>query len=255
MKICQFTQSELELLRRECNFTDIESKCFEAKAKDCSDVQLAMSLNISESSVAVIMRRVRNKIAIVLRHNVQQLDNSPSNGCDRGCPNIVYHTMAEWARIPDYLSTKGVMYVYADYRTENGVNIPRIKFGDGVNPLSEVPFATMSITDDDMSYWDGRTEFDGNNFGEIITIDRAFDRENKFVFPTDGYLMLKFKKEHETAEHAEVEIYSASEQSYFILSKYTDVDKQSKEVFVRRGMKCAYVSASDNAEIRFIPLV
>jgi hypothetical protein len=112
----------------------------------------------------------------------------------------------------------------------------------------------MSITDEDMAYWDGRTEFDGNNFGDIIRIGDEYTRENKFVFPTDGYLMLKFRTDGET-EHAEVEIYSASEQSYFKLSKYADVDRQSKEVFVRRGMKCAYVEASENAEIRFVPLV
>ena len=253
MKICQFTQNELDLLRRECNFTDIESKCFEAKAKDCSDVSLALELNMSEASVAVIMRRVRNKITTVLRHNVQHL-NVQMGGCERGCPNIVYHTMAEWARIPDFLSTKGTLYVYADYRTENGVNVPRIKFGDGVSSLSDIPFATMSITDEDMAYWDGRTEFDGNNFGDIVRIGSEYDRENKFVFPTDGYLMLKFKTDGET-EYAEVEIYSASEQSYFKLSKYADIDRQSKEVFVRRGMKCAYVKASENAEIRFVPLV
>ena len=253
MKICQFTQNELDLLRRECNFTDIESKCFEAKAKDCSDVALAIELNMSESSVAVIMRRVRNKITTVLRHNVQHL-NVQMDGCDRGCPNIVYHTMAEWARIPDFLSSRGTIYVYADYRTENGINVPRIKIGDGVNSLSDVPFATMSITDADMTYWDGRTEFDGNNFGDIIPIGSEYNRLNKFVFPTDGYLMLKFKTDG-TVEYAEVEIYSASEQSYFKLSKYAEVDRQSKEVFVRRGMKCAYVRASDNAEIRFVPLI
>ena len=253
MKICQFTQNELDLLRRECNFTDIESKCFEAKAKDCSDVALAIELNMSESSVAVIMRRVRNKITTVLKHNVQH-SNAHMMGCERGCPNIVYHTMAEWARIPDFLSSKGTIYVYADYRTENGINVPRIKIGDGINSLSEVPFATMSITDDDMTYWDGRTEFDGNNFGDIIPIGSEYNRLNKFVFPTDGYLMLKFNTDG-TVEYAEVEIYSASEQSYFKLSKYAEVDRQSKEVFVRRGMKCAYVRASENAEIRFVPLV
>lgn len=254
MKICQFTQNELNLLREQCNFTEIEGKCFEAKAKDCSDVQLAMQLNISEATVAVIMRRVRSKITTVLKHQVQLLNNGQLSSCDKGCPNIVYHTMTEWARIPDFLSSKGTLYVYADYRTEDGINIPRIKFGDGVNPLSNIPFATMSITDDDMSYWDGRTEFDGNNFGDVIVIDENYTQDHKFTFPTDGYLMLKFRSEVGD-EFAEAEIYSASEQSYFKFSKYTSTDRQSKEVFVRRGMKCAYIATSEQAEIRFIPLV
>ena len=31
MRICDFTKPELETFRRECNFTDIESQCFELK--------------------------------------------------------------------------------------------------------------------------------------------------------------------------------------------------------------------------------
>lgn len=66
MKICDFTKPELDKFREECNFTEIESKCFELKAKDCSNVELAMKLNVSESTVSVTMRRVRTKITRVL---------------------------------------------------------------------------------------------------------------------------------------------------------------------------------------------
>ncbi|MBQ2499948.1 MAG: hypothetical protein II522_00565 [Clostridia bacterium] len=66
MKICDFTKPELDKFRDECNFTEIESKCFELKAKDCSNVELAMKLNVSESTVSVTMRRVRTKITRVL---------------------------------------------------------------------------------------------------------------------------------------------------------------------------------------------
>ena len=48
MKICDFTTKELDKFRKECNFTEIESKCFELKAKDCTNVKLAMELNVSE---------------------------------------------------------------------------------------------------------------------------------------------------------------------------------------------------------------
>ncbi len=66
MKICDFTKPELDKFRAECNFTDIESKCFELKARDCSNVELAMKLNVSESTISVTMRRVRTKITRVL---------------------------------------------------------------------------------------------------------------------------------------------------------------------------------------------
>lgn len=66
MKICDFTKPELDKFREECNFTEIESKCFELKARDCSNVELAMKLNVSESTISVTMRRVRTKITRVL---------------------------------------------------------------------------------------------------------------------------------------------------------------------------------------------
>ena len=252
MKICQFTQKELDLLREECNFTEIESRCFESKAKDYSDVRIAMELNISESSVAVIMRKVRSKITAVLRHNVQKLDYSQATGCDRGCPNIVYHSMAEWARIPDFLSTKGTIYVYADYRTENNINVPRIKIGDGISSLSEIPFATMSITDADMEYWDNKPDTESNDFGKIVYLSDKYKGDTKFVFPTDGYLMLEFD---DCLDFASVNIYGAKGEFYFIFEKRRQIDIHSKEVFVKKGMKCEYVNASEGAKIKYVPLI
>lgn len=70
MKICDFTVRELDKFRKECNFTEIESRCFELKAKDKTNVQLAMELNVSESTVSVTMRRVRTKITKVLNWEV-----------------------------------------------------------------------------------------------------------------------------------------------------------------------------------------
>lgn len=70
MKICSFTNRELDFFRKECNFTDMESRCFELKAKDYTNTQLAMELNVSESTVSVVMRRVRTKITKVLNWEV-----------------------------------------------------------------------------------------------------------------------------------------------------------------------------------------
>lgn len=70
MKICDFTKPELDKFRKECNFTDMERECFELKAKDCTNIELAMKLNVSESTVSVTMRRVRTKITRVLNWEV-----------------------------------------------------------------------------------------------------------------------------------------------------------------------------------------
>ncbi len=51
MKICDFIVPELKLFREQCNFTDLERKCFDMKAKDYSNIQLAMQLNVSESTI------------------------------------------------------------------------------------------------------------------------------------------------------------------------------------------------------------
>lgn len=70
MKISEFTVPELTVFREKCNFTTLERACFDLKAKDYSNVQLAMQLNISESTVTIVMRRVRNKILKVLNWEV-----------------------------------------------------------------------------------------------------------------------------------------------------------------------------------------
>lgn len=66
MKISSFTVPELTVFREKCNFTALERSCFDLKAKDCSNIELAMKLNISESTVSVTMRRVRAKIITVM---------------------------------------------------------------------------------------------------------------------------------------------------------------------------------------------
>lgn len=66
MKISSFTKPELDFFRKNCNLTPLESQCFELKAKDYTNVQLSMELNISESTVSATMRRVRTKIVKVL---------------------------------------------------------------------------------------------------------------------------------------------------------------------------------------------
>ncbi len=73
--------------------------------------------------------------------------------CD--CPLFPeIHTVKEWAEMPDKISIRGKWYVYSDYRTDDTVDIPRFKFGDGKTLISKLPFVTAAITDNDVQMWD-----------------------------------------------------------------------------------------------------
>lgn len=244
MKIHEFTPYQKDLFRKECNFTEREKDIFELKVLEKLDYQIAQELNISESTVATDLRKIRSKIFDVLASHVTQITTMPNGSCGR-C--IVAHTMTEWTHIPDYLSSQGVFYIFLDYRTDDKYgDIPRVKIGDGIRPVSELPFVTMSITDDDMVYWDNKPDVTHNDFGKIVEIT------DTFTFPTDGYIMLEFDNAKDCAK---VRIYGASGQSYFEFEKQTGIDIHSKEVFVKCGMKCEFISKSKGAKIKFVPLV
>lgn len=178
--------------------------------------------------------------------------------CENCCILPVSHTVKEWAELPDDVSKKNVWYVYSDYRTDNDVSVPRFKFGDGVTLISKLPFVTAAITDNDMEFWDGHADLEGNHFGEIVEIN---EKNKSLIFPSDGYITLEFAPDTwinqgiETIERAAVRIFGASGDQSFVLKKSTTLDDQSKEVFVRKGMRCEFIDATDKAKIRFIPLV
>lgn len=68
------------------------------------------------------------------------------------------HTTKEWLEIEDKISVLGKWYVVSDFRTDEKVSIPRFKFGDGKTLVSQLPFCTAAITENDMEKWDGETE-------------------------------------------------------------------------------------------------
>lgn len=77
---------------------------------------------------------------------------------------VIVHTMAEWAELSSLMSKKGIFYVYSDYRQEEDpetheiINIPRMKIGDGSTYVVDLPFTTMSITDDDIRRWNNKSD-------------------------------------------------------------------------------------------------
>ena len=66
MKICDFTVPEMNRFRELCNFTYDEMTYFNLRSKNKSNVQIAYEMNVSESTVSVLARKVKKKIVRVL---------------------------------------------------------------------------------------------------------------------------------------------------------------------------------------------
>lgn len=66
MQIYDFTKPELDELRALCNFTYDERQYFDLRSQGKSNVQIAMEMNVSESKVSVLARKVKSKIKRVL---------------------------------------------------------------------------------------------------------------------------------------------------------------------------------------------
>ena len=66
MKIYDFVSWELQFFRDNCNFSDDEMQYFNLRAKHYSNLQIAIEMNVSEGTVAVLSKRVRTKILKVI---------------------------------------------------------------------------------------------------------------------------------------------------------------------------------------------
>ena len=66
MKIRDFTVPELDRFRELCNFTEDELKYFNLRARDKSNVQIAMEMNISEPQVSKLAKRVKSKMIRII---------------------------------------------------------------------------------------------------------------------------------------------------------------------------------------------
>lgn len=65
-KLCSFTKPEIDRFLELCNFTDDEEQYFKLKTRDKSNVYIAQAMNISESQVSKLARRVKDKIKRVI---------------------------------------------------------------------------------------------------------------------------------------------------------------------------------------------
>lgn len=62
MQIYDFVEPELDTFRNLCNFSEHELQYFNLKAKRKSNVEIAIGMNVSESQVSKLARRVKSKI-------------------------------------------------------------------------------------------------------------------------------------------------------------------------------------------------
>ena len=65
-KIPDFVEKELQYFRDECNFSVEEMTYFNLRAKNKSNIQIAMEMNVSEAKVSKLARRVKDKIIKVI---------------------------------------------------------------------------------------------------------------------------------------------------------------------------------------------
>lgn len=66
MKIRDFTVPELNMFRELCNFTEDELMYFNLRARDKTNVQIALEMNVSEPQVSKLAKRVKSKMKRVL---------------------------------------------------------------------------------------------------------------------------------------------------------------------------------------------
>lgn len=66
MKIRDFTVPELNRFRELCNFTDDELAYFNLRARDKSNIQIAIEMNISEAQVSKLAKRVKDKMKRII---------------------------------------------------------------------------------------------------------------------------------------------------------------------------------------------
>ena len=66
MLLRDFTVPELNRFRELCNFTDSELEYFNLRAKDKTNIQIALEMNISEPQVSKLAKRVKSKILRVV---------------------------------------------------------------------------------------------------------------------------------------------------------------------------------------------
>ena len=68
MQIYDFTIPELERLRELCNFSSQELEYFNLRSKHKSNVEIALTMHVSEGQVSKLARKVKDKIKRIIKY-------------------------------------------------------------------------------------------------------------------------------------------------------------------------------------------
>lgn len=66
MQVYDFTKPELDYFREQCNFTQDELEYFNLRSSGMSNVQISLTMNVSESKVSKLAKKVKSKLLRVL---------------------------------------------------------------------------------------------------------------------------------------------------------------------------------------------
>ena len=66
IQLYEFTVPELDKFRELCNFTPDELQYFELRSRYKSNVEIALTMNISEAKVSKLARKVKDKIIRII---------------------------------------------------------------------------------------------------------------------------------------------------------------------------------------------
>lgn len=66
-------------------------------------------------------------------------------------------TTEYWEEHPSIISKKDAIYVYTDFDSKDGVDIPSIKIGDGLAYVNSLPFITVpGFTEEEKEFWNNK---------------------------------------------------------------------------------------------------
>ena len=93
-----------------------------------------------------------NGTAAVIRH----ITGSVRAG--GGKKEVISNTTEGWNSQPQLISAKDVIYVYTDFATVEGQDVPNVKIGDGNAYLIDLPFlvSDSGITPADIESWNNK---------------------------------------------------------------------------------------------------
>ena len=66
LQIYDFTVPELNTFRELCNFSDAELEYFNLRARHKSNVEIAMTMHVSEAQVSKLAKKVKDKIKRII---------------------------------------------------------------------------------------------------------------------------------------------------------------------------------------------